>query len=114
MDILSIPVGSLEHEDTLIWHYTRDGEYSVKSGYKSTLILNDVVECSNPQVVNKWWKSLWQLKIPPKVRNFTWRLCKGWLPSASKVHKQGYRSTSLQLVGVLSSLSYDFLHFEDE
>ncbi|KAL5539549.1 hypothetical protein UlMin_045342 [Ulmus minor] len=40
MDILSIPVGSLEHEDTFIWHHIRDGEYSVKSGYKTALILN--------------------------------------------------------------------------
>ncbi|KAL5570996.1 hypothetical protein UlMin_020593 [Ulmus minor] len=57
-DILSIPVGYLEHEDTLIWHHTRDGEYSVKSGYKTALILDDIAECSNPQAVNKWWKSL--------------------------------------------------------
>ncbi|KAL5577956.1 hypothetical protein UlMin_019655 [Ulmus minor] len=47
MDILSIPVGFFEHEDTPIWNYTRDGEYSVKSGYKTALILNDIVECSN-------------------------------------------------------------------
>ncbi|KAL5551160.1 hypothetical protein UlMin_001336 [Ulmus minor] len=37
----------------------------------------------------RWWKSLWQLKIPPKVRNFTWQLCKGWLPSAFKLHSRG-------------------------
>ncbi|KAL5570359.1 hypothetical protein UlMin_026934 [Ulmus minor] len=66
-DILSIPVGSLEHEDTLIRHHTRDGEYSVKSGYKIPLILDDIAECSNPKVVNKWWKYLWHLKIPPKI-----------------------------------------------
>ncbi|KAL5559689.1 hypothetical protein UlMin_035900 [Ulmus minor] len=84
-----IPVGSMEHEDTLIWHHTRDGEYSVKSGYKTALSLDDIAECSNPQAVNKWWKYLWTLKIPPKIRNFTWRLCKGWLPSASKLHGRG-------------------------
>ncbi|KAL5580292.1 hypothetical protein UlMin_012734 [Ulmus minor] len=71
---VGIPVGYLEHEDTLIWHHTRDGEYSVKSGYKTALSLDDMAECSNPQAVNKWWKSLWNLKIPPKIRNFTWRL----------------------------------------
>ncbi|KAL5565174.1 hypothetical protein UlMin_028338 [Ulmus minor] len=38
------------------------------------------------RAVSSWWKSLWQLKIPPKIRNFIWRLCKGWLPSASKLY----------------------------
>ncbi|KAL5579343.1 hypothetical protein UlMin_011785 [Ulmus minor] len=88
-DILSIPVGSLDHEDVLIWHHTRDGEYSVKSGYKSALILLDTAECSKPHIIKSWWKSFWQLKIPPKIRNFAWRLCKGWLPSASKLHGRG-------------------------
>ncbi|KAL5543315.1 hypothetical protein UlMin_007099 [Ulmus minor] len=88
-DILSIPVGSMDHEDILIWHHTRDGEYSVKSGYKSALTLVDNAECSKPLAIKNWWKSLWQLKIPPKIRNFAWRLCKGWLPSAAKLHGRG-------------------------
>ncbi|KAL5574791.1 hypothetical protein UlMin_016490 [Ulmus minor] len=46
--ILSILVGSMEHDDTLIWHHTRDGEFSVKSGYKVALSIDDVAECSNP------------------------------------------------------------------
>ncbi|KAL5539670.1 hypothetical protein UlMin_043671 [Ulmus minor] len=49
----------------------------------------DNAECSKPRVIKSWWKSLSQLKIPPKIRKFTWRLCKGWLPSASKLHGRG-------------------------
>ncbi|KAL5567427.1 hypothetical protein UlMin_030591 [Ulmus minor] len=54
-NILSIPVGSLDHEDVFIWHHTRDGEYSVKSGYKSALTLMDNAECSKPHAVKNWW-----------------------------------------------------------
>ncbi|KAL5541111.1 hypothetical protein UlMin_043397 [Ulmus minor] len=49
-------------------------------------VANDILSIP---VINNWWKSLWQLKIPPKSKNFTWRLCKGWLPLASKLHGRG-------------------------
>lgn len=31
--ILRLPVGSLDKEDILCWHYTNSGVYSVDSGY---------------------------------------------------------------------------------
>ncbi|KAL5577921.1 hypothetical protein UlMin_019620 [Ulmus minor] len=87
--LLDPPPLPSDFRDVLIWHHTRDGEYSVKSGYKSALTLVDNAECSKPHAIKNWWKSLWQLKIPPKIRNFAWRLCKGWLPSAAKLHGRG-------------------------
>ncbi|KAL5579573.1 hypothetical protein UlMin_012015 [Ulmus minor] len=30
--ILSLPVGSFNHANVLFWHFTKDGEYTVKSG----------------------------------------------------------------------------------
>ncbi|KAL5555894.1 hypothetical protein UlMin_038130 [Ulmus minor] len=35
--ILSLPIGSFEHDDVLFWHFTKDGDYTVKSGYKVAL-----------------------------------------------------------------------------
>lgn len=37
--ILAIPLPRYEMNDKLIWHYTSDGNYSVKSGYESALAL---------------------------------------------------------------------------
>ena len=74
--ILKILVGSMEHEDILIWHYTKDGEYTVKSGYKTTMVLKEEVECSNPAASLSWWRSLWKLKVPLKVKKIVWRVCR--------------------------------------
>lgn len=32
--ILSIPIGANDVEDTLVWHFSKDGMFSVKSCYK--------------------------------------------------------------------------------
>ena len=51
--IISLHVGSFDHTDVLIWHYTKDGEYMVKSGYKwfqSVMVLQNLpnwVLCNN-------------------------------------------------------------------
>lgn len=40
--ILSIPLLRSMHEDKLIWHYEKDGEYSVKSAYH---VLSNQKQC---------------------------------------------------------------------
>ena len=29
----------------------------------------------------KWWRKVWSLNIPPKIRVFWWRACRNFLPS---------------------------------
>ena len=77
MEILSLPVGYFEHDDVLRRHYTMDGEYTVKSGYKVAMELKGRTKPSNPNQMISWWKKLWQLKLPPKVKVFSWKMCKG-------------------------------------
>ncbi|KAL5783106.1 hypothetical protein ACOSP7_008135 [Xanthoceras sorbifolium] len=38
-------------------------------------------ERSNSLHIQKWWKILWHLNIPPKVRIFIWRLYHEAIPS---------------------------------
>ena len=45
-DILSLLVGSFDHDDVLLWHFHKDGEYTVKSGYKVALECWGLVEPS--------------------------------------------------------------------
>ena len=40
-----------EHDDVLIWHYTKYGEYTVKSEYKTCFMLEKVAGTSNKNVM---------------------------------------------------------------
>ena len=78
--ILSIPISMRGGNDCLSWHYDKHGMYTVKSGYwlASTLSLED-----SPSSISKsqrWWKSLWHLNIPPKIKVFIWRVCSKVIP----------------------------------
>lgn len=57
--------------DKVFWNYTKDGEYNVKSGYHfiHTLSSNEI-----SQEEQKLFKSLWAMKIPPKVKHLWWRV----------------------------------------
>ncbi|XP_004301578.1 PREDICTED: uncharacterized protein LOC101313223 [Fragaria vesca subsp. vesca] len=52
--------------DTLIWGSTANGCFSVKSAY------NSLFDFSNSQ--NSQWKLIWNLDIPPKLKNFLWTM----------------------------------------
>lgn len=74
--ILSIPIDK-EVDDSWYWGNDKFGDYSVKSAY---LLLegehNEPSSASN----SGFWRKLWILKIPPKVKNFPWHACSNCLP----------------------------------
>ena len=53
------------------------------------LVLKGDAESFDPNALKPWQNFFWKLKLPPKVKNFGWRLCKGWMPVAgnSKAEK---------------------------
>lgn len=73
--ILSTPIDK-EVDDSWYWRKEKFGQYSVKSAY---LMLEEV----HPFSANNsgFWRTLWNLKIPPKVKNFLWRASTDCLPS---------------------------------
>ncbi|KAL2943019.1 hypothetical protein RDABS01_031367 [Bienertia sinuspersici] len=76
----NIPLSSMDTNDCLVWHYSKNGAYSMKTGYHfykgepSTL------------TADKIWNKIWKLRIPPKVKTFVWRLCNNAIPTAKGLH----------------------------
>ncbi|KAL6219921.1 hypothetical protein ACLB2K_007679 [Fragaria x ananassa] len=95
MTILSIPLPRYGGVDKLIWHYNRNGRYSVKSGYwvavqeqnRKAGVASTSVKGANSLIL-KVWKRLWGLKLPNKIKIRLWRACCGFLPCASVLQRR--------------------------
>ncbi|KAL0009325.1 hypothetical protein SO802_010827 [Lithocarpus litseifolius] len=71
-------------EDRLVWAPTANGHFSVKSAYSlavETCLGSTTWEVSDDSNFRKFWKYIWKLNVPHKVRHFTWRACKNILPT---------------------------------
>lgn len=86
---LHIPIGNIEGDDKLIWHYSSNGEYNVKSGYFLTLGNGETnsqgVQCG----FTKGLRKLWKLKIPNKIKIHVWRILFNALPCRQNLLHRG-------------------------
>ncbi|XP_055960512.1 uncharacterized protein LOC126670817 [Mercurialis annua] len=77
--VLSIPVSKSFTADKLIWHYTRNGIFSVKSCYHLIydtcldMELQNMGNFGSSTINSPDWKFLWTLNCPPKLKHFLWR-----------------------------------------
>ncbi|KAK3230172.1 hypothetical protein Dsin_002053 [Dipteronia sinensis] len=79
--ILSIPCSSRNCCDSITWYYDNLGFYSVRSGYHlgMSLLLNP--SSSGLGSMESWWKFLWRIKIPSKIKLLLWRASHDWIPT---------------------------------
>ncbi|CAL1367047.1 unnamed protein product [Linum trigynum] len=107
--ILSIPLPSSPQEDKLIWHYDKSGHYTVKSGYHLLSNGLNLPRNSLPYFLNtKFWKFLWNIPMPPKLKFFLWRLVRGFLPvKGTLLYK---KIISSGLCPVCCEVNEDFKH----
>ncbi|KAL5768296.1 hypothetical protein ACOSQ2_015079 [Xanthoceras sorbifolium] len=87
--ILSIPLCSSPLRDSLLWHFDKRGCFSVKSAYRLALKDThfDSPSCSSAPF--PWWKKLWALQLPSKIKLFCWRACREALPTRACLFKKG-------------------------
>ncbi|XP_062075523.1 uncharacterized protein LOC133779594 [Humulus lupulus] len=81
--ILGIIPGPLDSRDKRIWNYNQNGEYSVRSGYQVEIREREMVEGSDMRETERWRKKVWSLSVPPKIKQFLWKLSNKWLPTNS-------------------------------
>ena len=88
--IKSIPICVTSQEQSVVWPKCRTISYSVRSGYQ--LLCEAEVTCapsgSTDEGVKRFWKKIWQLKVPNKVRVFLWRACSSALPTKVGLYKR--------------------------
>jgi len=96
-NVLSIP-GRVDREDFIAWHYDK-GLFSVKSAYH---VLEDEEQMKKQKQQGEsnigsrtsdanavFWKKLWRLQCPPKVRQFLWRLAQNSLALKMNIKRRG-------------------------
>lgn len=83
----------------------RHGRYSVRSAYR--LCVSELIDSSY-----NWrpgfWSGIWNLKVPPKVKNLIWRMCRGCLPTRVRLVDKGV--TCPTNCASCASNSEDLLH----
>ncbi|GAU38783.1 hypothetical protein TSUD_163580 [Trifolium subterraneum] len=80
--ILETPLVSSVREDKVVWEEERNGCYSVKSGYK--LAMCYLIGSDKYHVMGNW-NDIWKVQAPHKARHLLWRLCRGCLPTHSRL-----------------------------
>jgi ribonuclease HI len=84
--IVNTPLYPSVREDRLIWRKENDGEYSVRSAYR--LCMNELLDTSHFKVQGEW-SLIWKLKVPPKIKNLVWRICRKCLPTRVRLRDKG-------------------------
>ena len=89
-DILRIKLGNLQARGRIFWKQNKTQQFTVKTAYQVALRLNhsDEVEHSLARDNRKLWNKLWNLGIPPKVRNFVRRACSDILPTRANLFRR--------------------------
>ncbi|XP_015941361.1 uncharacterized protein LOC107466866 [Arachis duranensis] len=92
--IIRTPISLINKKDNLIWPYTAEGHYTVKSGYRAAKEEKDAKEeiklneASSSQNHREIWGTIWGLPVPQKIIMFLWKAVEGILPVNSNLYKR--------------------------
>lgn len=95
--ILGIPLSERLPPDRIIWACTPSGMFTTSSAYK-LIISCDLAHSaspSNPEAQRQFWKRIWQLWTPNKIKHFVWKACNNALPIMAKLHHRHVVTTEI-------------------
>ena len=77
LEILSIPLSERLPPDRIIWACTPSRKFTTSSAYKLMIAcdLAHNASPSNPEARRHFWKRIWQLRTPKKIKHFVWKAC---------------------------------------
>ncbi|XP_048605537.1 uncharacterized protein LOC125583041 [Brassica napus] len=91
--IRSLAISSSHRRDTFCWSYTRNGQYSVKSGYwvaQNLLKTAEAHEILEPSIT-KLQAFAWKLKAPTKICHLIWQLLTGHVAVTRNLARRNMR-----------------------
>ncbi|KAL1191046.1 putative ribonuclease H protein [Cardamine amara subsp. amara] len=91
--IRRLPISKSFKEDRLIWHYTKSGKYTVKSGYELAWSMSDEVSSGPSSKALK--AQAWKVKAPPKIKHMLWQIASGTLAVTSRLNHRGVKCDSI-------------------
>ncbi|KAL9685943.1 hypothetical protein QQ045_023397 [Rhodiola kirilowii] len=79
---------------SVFWSQSTSGSLDIKSAYTVSKELyfsrsTYEAECSNQRTLKSFWKTLWKLPIPRKIKIFDWRLYHDALPAGHCLYERG-------------------------
>nr|POF25158.1 putative ribonuclease h protein [Quercus suber] len=88
--IRAIPLCWTNQEDILIWPACKDENYSTKRGYQlfCKYEISGAASSSDSLEQSLFWKRIWKLHIPNKIKMFLWRVCSNALPTLVNLKKR--------------------------
>jgi hypothetical protein len=84
--IFKTPLVEQVHADKMVWKAEKNGNYSVRSAYR--LCVEELIDISHLKR-SVCWSSIWRLKVPPKVKNLVWRICRGCFLTRARLGDKG-------------------------
>ena len=87
-EIRSIPLSNSLPSDKQIWTGTSNGLFTVRSAYKLAMEsygISGGASSSNDNNLRCFWKKLWRLPVPHKVKHFLWHACRDILPTKANL-----------------------------
>ncbi|XP_004301440.1 PREDICTED: putative ribonuclease H protein At1g65750-like [Fragaria vesca subsp. vesca] len=99
--IRCIPIGEEDGNDRLLWPWSKNGSFTVKSGYhwlhqQSSMNASPlVITGTSHRVGKKMWRLLWGMPTLPKVKLFFWQVMGGVGPNFSNLYKRKLTSSPM-------------------
>ena len=93
--ISALHLDASTREDFSGWHFTKNGIYTVKSGYHTAHmdILGNNSSSIGPEI--KVMKAqVWKVQCPPKLRHFLWQILAGCVQVTENLRKRGINCDS--------------------
>uniref|UniRef100_A0A7N2LTU8 Reverse transcriptase zinc-binding domain-containing protein n=2 Tax=Quercus lobata TaxID=97700 RepID=A0A7N2LTU8_QUELO len=87
-NICGLPLSNRFPDDKLIWAETSNGVFSIRSAYKVVMELDK--DANNASVsdganMRMFWRKLWKMQVPQKIRHFAWRAACDILPTKANL-----------------------------